>query len=132
VDRVARDETPVLYVRAEDFPSNIAAAWEELESRFESLKGRKFFGVFYPERREYRASVEARPEDDPSQLRLESDVIPGGTYARVRLRGEPPQVYDEIGPTFVELAQQVETDHSRPSVEFYRRRDEIDLLLPIA
>jgi hypothetical protein len=37
-----------------------------------------------------------------------------------------------IAPTFDELVRRAEPDPSRPSIEHYRRRDEIDLLLPIA
>jgi hypothetical protein len=40
-------------------------------------------------------------------------------------------VYDEIAPTFQMLVEQAEQDETRPSIEFYRRRDEIDLLLPV-
>jgi hypothetical protein len=64
-------------------------------------------------------------------LGLESFVLPGGRYLRERLRGEPPDVYDEIAPTFQMLVEQAEVDETRPSIEFYRRRDEIDLLLPV-
>jgi hypothetical protein len=48
------------------------------------------------------------------------------------LRGEPPQVYERIAPTFEALAKTTRSDESRPSIEHYRRRDEIDLLLPVA
>jgi hypothetical protein len=40
-------------------------------------------------------------------------------------------VYERIGPTFDELTRQTKPDESRPSLEHYRRHDEIDLLLPI-
>jgi hypothetical protein len=46
--------------------------------------------------------------------------------------GEPPAIYNEITPTMQQLAQQADVDASRPSIEFYRRRDAIELLLPIA
>jgi hypothetical protein len=49
----------------------------------------------------------------------------------VRLRGEPPEVYERIAPTFETLAETARPDETRPSIEFYRRRDEIDLLLPV-
>jgi hypothetical protein len=47
------------------------------------------------------------------------------------LRGDPPGVYDRIAPTFDELTREAKPDESRPSLEYYRRNDEIDLLLPI-
>ena len=37
-----------------------------------------------------------------------------------------------IGLAFDVLSSSAEPDRSRPSIEFYRRRDEVDLLLPVA
>ncbi len=57
-----------------------------------------------------------------------------GVWRSVRreaMRGEPPAVYGLIAPTFERLAKQADADPNRPSIEFYRRRDVIDLLLPV-
>ncbi|HEU5244635.1 MAG TPA: hypothetical protein VJP41_10515 [Gaiellaceae bacterium] len=62
---------------------------------------------------------------------LESGTLPGGRFLRAKLHGEPPGVYGRIGPTFDELVQAQKPDESRPSLEHYRRHDEIDLLLPV-
>jgi len=96
------------------------------------LRGRKFFGAFDPSTREYRVCVQVREGDDPAALGLESGTLPGGRYLRARLRGEPPEVYERIGPTFAALVKAARADETRPSIEFYRHRDEIDLLLPVA
>jgi hypothetical protein len=40
-------------------------------------------------------------------------------------------VYELIGPTMRALGEQYDADLSRLELEHYRRRDEIDLLLPI-
>ena len=40
-------------------------------------------------------------------------------------------LYERIGPTFEELLKEATPDETRPSIEFYRRHDEIDLLLPV-
>ena len=79
---------------------------------------------------EHRACVEVRADDElvPG---LESATLPGGRYLRARLQSGPPAVYERIGPTFDELTRQAKRDESRPSLEHYRRHDEIDLLLPI-
>ena len=69
--------------------------------------------------------------NDTSSFGLPTVTIPGGRYARARLRGEPPGVYERIGPTIAELESQVEVDETRPVIEHYRRHDEIDLLVPI-
>jgi DNA gyrase inhibitor GyrI len=70
-------------------------------------------------------------EGDELAPGLESGTLPGGRYLRARLRGDPPDVYDRIAPTFDELTSEATPDTSRPSLEYYRRNDEIDLLLPI-
>jgi hypothetical protein len=49
----------------------------------------------------------------------------------VRLQGEPPAIYELIAPAFETLAKRADHDHTRPGIEVYRRRDMIDLLLPI-
>ena len=128
---IERDETPVMFARAADEVADIRRAW----ARFEALvgvRGRKFFGAFYASTKEYRVCVQLRDGDDPAALGLESGTLPGGRYLRARLRGEPPEVYERIGPTFDALVKAADPDDSRPSIEFYRQRNEIDLLLPLA
>ena len=128
---VERDETPVMFLRTSEDPAASGSLWERLEGAV-GLRGRKFFGVFDPATGEYRLCVQAKEGDDPAALGLESATLAGGRYVRARLRGEPPEVYERIGPTFAALARAVDPDETRPSIEFYRQRDEIDLLLPVA
>jgi hypothetical protein len=129
--RVERADTPVMFMRAEDTPEAITSAWAEFEELV-GLKGRKFFGSFDPIAKEYRVCVQLRDGDDPETLGLEQATLPGGWYLRARLHGEPPALYQRIAPTFAQLEKQAATDMSRPSIEFYRSRDVIDLLLPVA
>ena len=126
---VEREEIAVQFVRVLDGLEHIRRAWDELEAVVD-LHGRHFYGAFDPVADEYRACVEMRDGDEPVPA-LESGTLPGGRYLRARLRGEPPALYERIGPTFDELMQHAKPDESRPSLEWYRRRDEIDLLLPI-
>jgi DNA gyrase inhibitor GyrI len=69
-------------------------------------------------------------DDDPVKWGLETGTIPGGLCLRVRLRGEPPEIYEQIGPRMAELEASTDRDENRPLIEFYRRRDAIDLLVP--
>jgi predicted transcriptional regulator YdeE len=128
-DEVERDEIAVQFVRAEDGIPGIRQAWDALEAVVD-LHSRHFYGAFYPRENEYRACIEVRDGDELVDG-LESGTLPGGRYLRARLHGEPPAVYERIGPTFDELAGERAPDESRPGLEYYRRRDEIDLLLPI-
>lgn len=73
----------------------------------------------------------AAVDDDPRALGLQPGTLPGGKYVRVRLKGEPPAVHDLIPKTMQSLANRPDRDPVRPQLEFYRRRDEIDLLVPV-
>jgi hypothetical protein len=128
-EEIERNEIAVQFVRVPDGLEHIRRAWDELEAVVD-LRCRRFYGAFDPVADDYRACVEVRDGDEPVPG-LESGTLPGGRYLRARLRGEPPAVYEQIGPTFDELVCKQKPDTSRPSLEHYRRRDEIDLLLPI-
>jgi hypothetical protein len=128
---VDREEIEVMFLRTPDDVAEMGPAWEKLETLV-GTRGRKFYGAFYPATDEYRVCVQTREGDDPAELGLETGKLPGGRYLRARLRGEPPAVYERIAPTFDALVRLATPDETRPSIEFYRRRDEIDLLLPVA
>ena len=130
IDRVVRADVDVLCLTCADDVAEFPAAWEQLERAVVSLRGRRFYGAFTPGV-EYRVCVEPMAGDDADALGLERWTLPGGAFARTRLRGEPPGVYALIGSTFERLVAASTPDPSRPSIEHYRRRDEIDLLLPI-
>lgn len=124
-------DIPVMFRSADDEQAAITQAWTELEEAVGSLRGRKFYGAFDPKTCDYRACVELRDGDDPEGLGLERGMLRGGRYARTRLKGEPPAVYARILPESKELAQRPDADRQAPSIEFYRRRNVIDLLQPL-
>jgi hypothetical protein len=131
MNEVEREAIDVMFIRTNDDVAEFGPAFQRLEELV-GTRGRRFFGAFYPQAKEYRACVQLQEDDDPSALGLETGTLPGGRYLRQRLRGEGPALYERIGPTFEEMLTQVSSDESRPSIEFYRRHDEIDLLLPVA
>jgi hypothetical protein len=126
---VERAETPVMFKRVADEVTAIGRGMQEVEEAV-GLRGRKYYGAFNDDG-EYRICVQLREGDDPQALGLEVGSLPGGRYARERLTGEPPKIYELIGPTFERLSGRPDRDPSRPGIEFYRRRDVIDLLLPV-
>jgi predicted RNA-binding protein with PIN domain len=131
--KVERDDVAVLYVGETGPPGEVGPrVWQKLESIVTDLKGRKAYGAFYPASSEYRACVEILDLAEDARLGLATTVLPGGTYLRARLRGEPEELYPRIGPAFDALSKAAEPDPTRPSLEFYRRRDEVDLLLPVS
>ncbi len=131
VNETRLDDIHVMFMCAdEDAVPAIQRAWAEFE-RAVGLKGRKFYGAYYPEAHEYRVCAEVKAGDDPKALGFDEATLPGGMFLRVRLKGEAPGIYAKIGPTFEQLAKDPRADASRPSIEHYRSRDVIDLFLPI-
>ena len=130
VRRVERIETPVMFVSAPDESDEIGPAWDRLESVLGSLRGRRFFGVF-DDSGIYRCCVQILAGDHAARLGLESGVIPGGRYLCATVRGPQPAAYALLTPTFAELQRTAERDKTRPSIEYYRRHDRIDLLMPV-
>ena len=127
---VVREPTDVMLVRVADQLPEIQRAWASFEAAV-GLRGRKFYGAFDPVSATYSVCAVLRPGDDPSEFGAEHGVLPGGRYACARLQGEPPGLYEEIGPTAELLAQRPDADQTRPTLEYYRRRDLVDVLVPI-
>ena len=111
------------------------AAFDVLESKLPSLKGRRFFGTIriLDDDEEYYACVERLPTEDPEALGLEVGTIPGGRYVRRRVwdwesvvaAGKMKEISEEFARGYV-------LDPERPSVEFYRSMKELHILLPLA
>ena len=129
--RVEREDLRVRYVEVPDEIGQIRLAWPQLESAVGSLRGRKFVAAFDPVSGWYRACVLSREDASSKELSLPEFTVPGGDFLRVRLRGDPPKIYDEIGPTYSRLESAGTRDDSRPSIESYRRVDVIDVLMPV-
>lgn len=133
--QVDREPVPVLLVAVDGAPDEAAQpASAQLEQALPSLQGRHFYGYFDFANHRYVACVDRRDDDDAAALGLLVGELPGGVYLRARLKGEPPAVYAQIGPTFDQLAEAAgdTADRTRPWLEFYRREDEVDVLLPVS
>jgi hypothetical protein len=124
---IERDAVPVMFKRVADEEAAIGQGISDVEAVIGPLRGRKCYGAFADG--EYRVCVQIREGDDPAALDLEAGELPGGRYARVRLKG--PDLSRLIAPTFESLAERPDRDPSRPGIEFYRRHDVVDLLLPV-
>ena len=78
---VERDEIAVMFIRTPDDVALFGPAFMRLEELV-GTRGRKFYGAFYPRKKEYRACVVSREDDDPQALGLETGTLPGGRYLR--------------------------------------------------
>ena len=129
---VELQEIPVLRVKADMKRKGPSAAFNLLESKLPTLKGRKFYGTFQPrpDGEEYYACVARIDSDDPEKMGLETGVIPGGLYARRRFPDWEKNL-SKLPATFEEMARTNDVDPSRPSLEFYRSQAELLLFLPV-
>ena len=124
-----RDPIPVMYVVSPNGTDGAAEAFDRLEARLPSLKGRKFYGTML--NGEYRACVALAPQDRPADMGLETWTIPGGAYVRRKLPDWPEHVA-EIGQIFGALEAEHPRDPGRPNVEFYRSQKELLLFMAVA
>jgi predicted transcriptional regulator YdeE len=123
----------LVVVRAErDREAEIKAAWQTLESKLPSLKGRKFYGVMSREESGpvYYAGLETADDDEVRSLGLPTFSIRAGSYVRVRIL-DWHQHTDQIGVIFDDLEKSFPIDPRRPSLEHYRSNSELDLLAPL-
>lgn len=127
---VVRTDVHVMFLRTRSAAEEVRRGWDRMEHMV-GTRGRKFYGALDVPTGEYWVCVETRMGDDAAALGLEAGVLPGGSYLRATIRGEPPAIYDQIGPTFTALERTAPPDPTRPEIEFYRSRNEIDLLIPV-
>jgi hypothetical protein len=129
---VELQEMPVLSVKADMKGKGPSAAFNLLESKLPTIKGRKFYGTFQftPEGEEYFACVVRIDSDDPEKMQLETGVIPGGWYARSKLMDWEKKTA-QLPSLFDEMARTHDVDPKRPSLEFYRSQSELQLFLPV-
>ena len=123
----------LMVVRAEEFPSGLKTAWDGLESRLLSLKGRRFYGVSRYEGSQmvYFAGVVPASDEEVATLGLPTISAKGGKYARTKLMDWPKHT-DEIGPIFSELTQEFPMALDGWVLEYYRSQSELHLLIPLA
>ena len=128
--RIERDDLTVMAQATVDDLPHIQQLWPSFE-QLVGLRGRKMYAMVDVGANTYTACTPVRDDDDPERLGLRLGTLPGGAYLRGRLVGEPPRVYEQIGPGMKELESVADVDPDRPLVEFYRRHDEIELWVPV-
>jgi hypothetical protein len=119
-----------MMLRVADELPEIQRGWTTLENLV-GLRGHKFYGVIDERSGEYVCSANVRADDPADRFGLETGELAGGDYLRITITGEPPAVYERIGPTVRHLQSLATADPDRGIVEFYRRCDEIELWLPV-
>jgi hypothetical protein len=129
-DRIERRDVVVLQVICPDRAPDIGRAWTSIE-RMVELRGRRMYGRVDPWRDTYSVCTPVRDSDDPDRLGLEVGTLRGGSFLRGRLVGDRGRLRDQLADGLAELRRVAPLDDSRSVVEYYRRRDDIELWLPI-
>lgn len=129
---IDKNDVIVMGVETTEGVKGAVEAFKKLESKLPTLKKRRFYGVLFgnPNAGFYRACVELTKQDDPNLMGLERWTIPGGKYARAKIKNWEENT-SLIGPTFSEMAKKYRLDETRPAIEFYRSQEELILFSPI-
>lgn len=108
-------------------------AWPRFESAFPSLTGRKMYGLNYENTGTYRVCSLVLDIDKGEQYELDKFEFEGGQYVRLRLKYEPPILFEKIGPAYDLLMSKYNEiiNYDRPIIEQYKSRDVLDILIPI-
>jgi hypothetical protein len=129
--RARKADVTVMLARTRDELPAIQALWPRFEALV-GVRGRRMYAMVDLEAGTYAPCTPVRPDDDPAALGLETGVLPGGWYLRARITGEPPGLYERIGPAMQALSAAAPREPGRPLVEYYRRHDEIELWVPVS
>ena len=125
----------VARIRAIGGSAGAPEAFRELEDRMDSLRGSKMYGVLYPgDPLEYFACLKLEG-DRFDGLGLELAEVLGGLYGRRLIRdweskiSELPQIFDRLNDDLADASFLI--DATRPSLEFYRRSNELVIMMPV-
>ena len=129
-DRVQWPDVTVMQRSTVDELAHIQQLWPWFE-QLVGLRGRRMYAQADERRNTYTVCTPVKEGDRPDRLGLQVGTLAGGWYLRGRLVGEPPQVYARIADGMAELRAMAPADDARPLVEFYRRRDQVELWVPI-
>ncbi len=131
ISEVVFPDTTVMYVdgdEAKPIPEQAKKAFNTLEDKFTSFKGRKFFGVVIGNK--YRACSSITDYDKGSNLPHPTWTIPGGKYARIRIDNWEANT-KKISLAFEELFSLDNVDFTRPGIEYYRSQYELYVMVPV-
>lgn len=123
----------LLYKEVDNNLESQKKAWPEFESHFPSLTGRKMFGFDYDNEKKYRVCSQVLDEDNGNKFGLDEFEFEGGNYLRLRLKCDPPELYEKIGPAYDFLFDNYEDNinWSLPVIEYYKAKNILDIMIPI-
>ena len=133
IQEVTVEKMNFLYIEIPNDIDNQKKAWPTFEARFPSLTGRKMYGLDYGESKLYRVCTLVLESDHGELFGFDQFEFEGGTYIRLRLKFDPPELYEKIGPAYQLLIGHYEEDinWSFPFIEHYKEKNILDIMIPI-
>ena len=133
IQEVTVEKMNFLYIEIPNDIDNQKKAWPTFEARFPSLTGRKMYGLDYGESKLYRVCTLVLESDHGELFGFDQFEFEGGTYIRLRLKFDPPELYEKIGPAYQLLIGHYEEDinWSFPFIEQYKEKNILDIMIPI-
>lgn len=134
IQEVVVEKMQLLYMEVPNDIESQKKAWPEFEARFPTLTGRKMYGLDYGESKLYRVCSIVRESDQGETFGLDQFEFEGGAYIRLRLKFDPPELYEKIDPAYKLLIgrYQDSIDWSRPLIEHYKAENILDIMIPVA
>lgn len=133
IQKVAVEKLNFLYMEVANDVENQQKAWPEFEAKFPSLTGRKMFGLDYDSTKTYRVCSVVLEQDNGENFGLDEFEFEGGSYIRLRLKFDPPELYEKIGPAYGFLFENYEEviDWEKPVIEQYKAKNILDIMIPV-
>ncbi len=133
VKKVKVESMDFLYMEGFSDIESQKKAWSKFEEKFPSLTGRKMYGLDYVPSKVYRVCSLVLKSDDEETFGLNRFTFEGGTYMRLRLKFNLPELYEKIGPAYDFLLSQYEEIvlWSLPFIEHYKAENVLDIFIPI-
>jgi hypothetical protein len=128
-------ELAFAYVQAVDGFAGAGAAFDQLEGRMDTLRGRKMYGVVYPGDPVRYLACLLLDDEHADDLGFERTTVPGGRYAQALVKEWGSRI-SELPAIVSQLESDIKVsglaiDRDRPWLEFYRRIDELLVMLPV-
>lgn len=133
IQNMTIDSMKFLYMEVPNDIANQKNAWPKFEDYFPSLVGRKMYGLDYDESKVYRVCSLVLKNDYGENFGLKQFEFEGGTYVRLRLKFDPPDLFEKIGPAYDFLINKYEEsiEWSLPMIEHYKANNILDIMIPV-
>ncbi|HEV8050159.1 MAG TPA: hypothetical protein VGP88_06155 [Thermoplasmata archaeon] len=130
---VERNEVEVFRFPADMTGAGPKPAFDVLLSTLPRVMERDIYGTFQARDgpAEYFACATRLPSDLPHYPDLATGTVPGGLYVRRIYLTDWRRMIPDIPGIFHRLVDEFHHDAKRPSIEFYRGDNELQLLLPV-